>query len=303
MQPFAIAIHGGAGADEPFIRLRIAEYEAGLRESAEAGYNVLKRGGSALDAVEAAVMALEDNYLFNAGRGSALNEEAKVQMDAAIMEGKDLRSGAVAMLESVKNPIRLAKTILEHTDQAFLGADGALKLAREKKLELRPFAYFATNHQYDKFLEESSKGSLLELLKKKMHGTTGAVALDKKGNIAAACSSGGTPGCLSGRIGDSCMIGSGYYANNKTCAVSATGDGEYIIRSTVAHSISAMIEYTGKSIQEICDHVVHEKNSGIEGDLGVVAIDPKGNIGIAFNSPRMHRAWIGADGRLHVAIY
>ena len=303
MQKIAIAIHGGAGPDSEYIKQNKTGYEKGLKHAIEAGYKILEKGGSAIDAVEEAVRNLEDNFLFNAGRGSALNNKGEVEMDASIMEGKELQAGAVSMVRNVKNPITLARYIMENTNHVLVSGNGALELAKNKNIELEADAYFITTHQYDLFIEERDKKSMEELLKQRVHGTVGAVAVDKKGNLAAATSTGGTTNSLSGRIGDSCLIGAGCYANNNTCAVSGTGDGELLINNVIAHSIAAAVEYTGYNLQQACDYIIKEKNKDINGDVGVISVNAEGDIGISFNSERMHRAFMSNDTELQVAIY
>ena len=299
----AIAIHGGAGPGSNYIKEHRQEYESHLREVIDAAYKLLKNGGTAVDAVEAAVRLMEENELFNAGRGSAINSKGEVEMDASIMDGAKISAGAVSMVKNVKHPVTLAKLVMLDTSHVLLSGAGALEFARSKNLELEADAWFITPHQYDIFIEESKSTSAPELMKKRVHGTVGAVALDYKGNVAAATSTGGTTNSLPGRIGDSCIIGAGCYANNKTCAVSGTGDGEFLITGVVAHSIAAAIEYTGCSLQAACDLVIHEKNQHVEGDMGVISVNQLGDIGISFNSERMHRAWISEDQALQVKVY
>jgi len=303
MKQIGIVVHGGAGTDSEHIKKNIKEYEDGLREAIEEGYKILERGGKAVDAVEAAVRKLEDNPLFNSGRGSAVNNKGEVEMDASIMDGKTLKAGAVCMVKNVKNPVTLARYIMDHTSHVLLSDHGALEFAKDQDLELEPDSYFVTEHQYDLFLEERDKDDVEELMKKRVHGTVGAVAADKDGNVAAATSSGGTTNALAGRIGDSCIIGAGTFANNNTCAISSTGDGEFIINGVIAHSIADVMEYKGYDIQRACDYVIHEKNKNTEGDIGVIGICPSGKIGISFNSERMHRAWKSTDLPLQVKIY
>jgi beta-aspartyl-peptidase (threonine type) len=303
MQKIAIAVHGGAGPDSDYIKQNKKEYEEGLRTALTAAYKILEQGGSSLDAVEEAVRHLEDNELFNAGRGSALNNKGEVEMDAAIMDGKDIKAGAISMVRNVKNPVTLARFVMEHTNHVMLSGNGALEFAKGEDIVLEADAYFITSHQYDLFMEERDTKSLQELLRQRIHGTVGAVAVDKNGNVAAATSTGGLTNSLDGRIGDSCIIGAGCYANNNSCAVSGTGDGEFLINGVIAHSIAAAVEYAQYNLQEACDLVVKEKNKIVSGDLGVISVNAKGDIGISFNSRRMHRAWISTNTPLQVAIY
>jgi beta-aspartyl-peptidase (threonine type) len=301
MNKIAIAVHGGASSYTPFLKKNFKASEEGLAEATLAGYQVLKKGGSALDAIEVAIKILEDNPLFNAGKGSALNCCGEVEMDASIMNGKNLKAGAVSMVRGVKNPISLARIIMNKTRHVFLSGYGALEVAKNQGLTLEEDDYFITEYQYKLFKKFSTRESVKQIMEKKIHGTVGAVALDKKGNIAAGTSTGGTSNCLPGRIGDSCVIGAGCYANNKTCAVSGTGEGEYLIRGVIAHSISVMMEL-GMNVQEACDHVLHVRSRELKGDIGVISVSPAGDVGIAFNTKIMKRAWIGSDGVLQVKI-
>lgn len=302
MSKIALVVHGGASEETAFLKSHIKEHEAGLRHAVQEGYKVLQKGGSALLAVERAVCLLEDNYLFNAGRGSALNNKGEVEMDAAIMEGKNLMAGAVSMVKSVKNPIALARLVMSKTKHVLLSGYGALDLAKIKEIELAPDSYFITEHQYESYLHTNRKMSRNALLKQKLHGTVGAVALDKKGNVASATSTGGTSNCLPGRIGDSCIIGAGCYANNSTCAASGTGEGEFLIRGVVAHTISMLIELKNYSLQAACDEVIKERTS--EGMIGVIAVNAKGEVGISFNTEIMKRAWKTSDDKsISVKIY
>lgn len=309
VKPFAIVVHGGAGSDSPFIRKNEEAYRQGLGEALNAGYQVLEHHGSATDAVEAAVRVLENNPLFNAGRGSAINAKGEVEMCASVMEGKSLNSGAVAIVKNVRNPVALARSVMDNTPYIYLGGEGALDYARQTSLALEPDAYFVTEHQYDEYETERKKRHISnrpvaeEQINNRMHGTVGAVALDQEGNLAAATSTGGTAFCKEGRIGDSSMIGVGSYANNATCAVSGTGDGEYLIRGVVSHSVSEYMRLGSKSVEDACRQVVHTDNAGIDGDMGVIAIDAVGNIAAEFNCERMHRGWKTSCGKTVVEIY
>lgn len=297
----AIAIHGGAGESTNFLRTHLQDTKKGLLLAIRHGYTLLQQGGSALEAVEEAVKSLEDNPLFNAGRGSALNCRGEVEMDASIMDGRALDAGAVCMVRRVKNPISLARVIMERTEHVFLSGYGALEFARYHHLCLKPDSYFITEHQYNAYEKLNSSESYEDILRKKCSGTVGAVALDCHGNMAAATSTGGTTNCLPGRVGDSCHIGAGCYANNKTCAVSGTGIGEYLITGVVAHSISVKVG-ENTPIQQACEQVLQRCNKGGKGEIGVIALDRQGEIGLAFNTEIMKRAWVGLDGQLHVKI-
>lgn len=302
MSKTVILIHGGASEVTPFTKNKHEEIKKGLKHAVKVGNSVLEKGGTALKAVEKAVMILENDPLFNAGRGSALNNKGEVEMDAAIMDGKTLDAGAVSIVKTVKNPINLARVVMTRTRHILLSGEGALDLATMRDVVLEPESYFITQHQYENFLNKNKKCSRKEFLKKELHGTVGAVALDRYGNIASATSTGGTTNRLPGRIGDSCLIGAGCYANNLNCAVSATGEGEQLIRSVVAHTIAMLIELKEYSLQQACDEVIHVRNRGYE--IGVIALNKKGQIGISFNTDIMRRAWKSSDDEhIHVKIY
>lgn len=302
MSKITIAIHGGARDETDFIRKNINGYKEALKEAAEIAYDLLKRGKPSLDAVEAAITFMEDNMLFNAGRGSAINSLGHVSMDSSIMDGKDLRCGSVALLQKVKNPVKLARLILEENHHILLAGEGALSYAKYKKVALEEDAYFIVPHQYDMFMERRDKLTHAEQEALKNHGTVGAVALDVNGNLAAASSTGGTSFNRNGRVGDAAMIGVGCYANNNSCAVCATGDGELNIRSIASGYVSVLMEQGNMTIQQACDYVIQQKNKGVKGDMGLIAVDPNGNVGISYNSDLMHRAWKSYDQELIVKI-
>ncbi|AKD04972.1 isoaspartyl peptidase/L-asparaginase [Pontibacter korlensis] len=308
-KPIAIVVHGGAGPDSDHVHENKKKYEEGIQEAVDAGYKVLEEGGSAVDAVEAAVISLENNPLFNAGRGSALNANGEVEMDAAIMRGNDQASGAVALVRNIRNPISLAKAVMMNTKYRFLGDMGALEYAKKLDIRFEPASYFITEHQFDLFSKKredeftSSDNIGLDELNARLHGTVGAVALDKNGLMAAATSTGGTENKKMGRIGDSCIIGVGCYANNKTCAISGTGDGELLMKNVIAYDISALMEYKGMSLQEACETAVLERVNPEEGDVGVIGVDSQGNIALVFNSARMHRGWKTSSKQHGVEIY
>ena len=302
MKKIAIAVHGGASDNSSFLKEHIKQSEDGLADAAQSGYQVLKKGGSALDAVEAAVHSLENNPLFNAGRGAALNCHGEVEMDASIMNGENLKAGSVSLVRNVKNPITLARLVMDKTNHVFLSGYGALDFAKNTGVTLEVDSYFITEHQYDEFKKANTVETIQQICEKKIHGTVGAVALDHRGNLAAGTSTGGTSNCLPGRVGDSCIIGAGCYANNKTCAVSGTGEGEYLITGVIAHTISIMTEFN-MSLQEACFHVLHIRNKNIKADIGVISVNQQGDIGVAFNSEIMKRAWIDSAGNLQVKIY
>lgn len=299
----AIAVHGGAGPVSALVRKHEPLIEAGLRAALLEGNAVLQDGGSSVDAVEAAVKSLENNIVFNAGRGSALNASGHVEMDASIMDGRLLRAGAVAGVTNVKNPVAVARLIMEKTNHVLMSGHEAQKLAVDSGHQLFPDAYFISADQFDEFWESANSQDVHDQMNQRVHGTVGAVAVDRLGNVAAATSTGGTPNALPGRIGDSCLIGAGCYANNNTCAVSGTGDGEFLITGVIANAISNVVEYKGMSLQEACNYVINEKNKEVEGDLGVIAVNRKGDIALSFNSGRMHRAWLSPGEQVQVKIY
>ncbi|MGZ3845593.1 MAG: isoaspartyl peptidase/L-asparaginase family protein [Flavisolibacter sp.] len=301
MNTIAIAIHGGAGPDSHYIKQNLKEYKEGLKQAINEAYAMLEKGSSALDVVETAIKTLEDNPLFNAGKGSALTESASVEMCSSIMNGFDLKCGAAAIVKNVRNPIGLARQIMEKTKHIYLGGLGATEFARQINLPMEPDAYFITEHQLEEYQKTKKKENEKELDKK--HGTVGAVALDRKGNLAAGTSTGGLDFCKPGRIADSSMIGVGTYANNKTCAVSTTGEGELHIQHVTAFHISALMEYKGMTLREACRYFIHEKCKNINGDMGLIAVDPKGNLVAEFNTQRMHRALKSNTHDLVVEIY
>jgi len=308
MSKIAIAIHGGAGPDSEYIKKNLREYKDGLKEAIDAGYKILENGGSAIDAVEAAVKSLEDNPHFNAGRGSALNENAEIEMCASIMDGYDLNSGAAAIVRNVRNPISLAKAVMQKTKHIYLGSIGASEFAKKLNIPMEPDAYFITDHQYEEYekarKEEDNNGQQVAVRQlNKKHGTVGAVALDRKGNLAAATSTGGLELCKSGRIADSSMIGIGTYANNETCAISTTGEGEFHIQHVTAFHISALMEYNGMTLKKACHYLIHEKCSHVTADMGLIGVDNKGNLVAEFNTQRMHRAMKSDTSDLVIEIY
>ena len=306
MLPYSIAVHGGAGtiSKNKLTQDKEAQYTKGLEEALSAGEVILKAGGTSIEAVASAVRCLEDHPLFNAGKGSVFTFEGTHEMDAAIMCGKTLKAGSVAGIQSIKNPISLAKKIMDTSEFVFLSGQGAENFAREHQLEFESGDYFFTE---DRFLQLQSarNGSRVQLdhADDKKFGTVGAVAIDRQGNLAAATSTGGMTNKRYGRIGDSPVIGAGTYANNHTCAVSATGHGEYFIRSVVAYDISCLMEYKGFDLQKACEKVVNEKLIKLKGEGGVIAVDLNGNISLCFNSEGMYRAYVKEGGKKEVRIF
>jgi L-asparaginase / beta-aspartyl-peptidase len=308
----ALVIHGGAGTIE---RSKMTpeherEYRVGLERALTAGYEILKRGGPSLDATEAAVRVLEDDPHFNAGKGSVFTSAGTNEMDAAIMDGKTLSAGAVAALGHIKNPISLARLVMEKSGHVMMDGEGAEAFARENGVELVDQKYFFTQERWDalqkiKAAEKHRTGATRErilITDQDRHGTVGAVALDKNGNLAAATSTGGTTNKRPGRVGDSPVIGAGTYANNATCAVSATGDGEYFIRATVGHDISTLMEYRGMPLKEAAQTVL-EKVAKLGGTGGLIAIDREGNMALPFNTSGMYRGYVDLNGKFMVEIY
>ncbi len=303
---FGIAVHGGAGTISPALMTAEKEkkYSEGLADAVKAGNKILSSGGTSLDAVTEAVKILEDNPLFNAGRGSVFTNSGTHEMDASIMEGKTLRAGAVAGVVSVKNPVVLAKAVMEHTEHVFLCGPGAEELAHKLKLEFAAPDYFFDSFRHEQWLAiKDSDKTQLDHSSEKKFGTVGAVALDVHGNLAAATSTGGMTNKKFGRIGDTPIIGAGTYANNNTCAISCTGHGEFFIRSVVAYDISCLIEYKNFSLKQACEKVVNDKLVAMGGEGGLIAIDAKGNIELPFNSEGMYRAWQKNNNDLLVKIY
>lgn len=297
-----MAIHAGASLHTEFQKKNQVAYEAGLTVALNAGYAILENNGSAIDAVEAAVRSMEDNYLFNCGRGSALNCNGSVEMAVSMMDGKSLAAGAGCSLTHIKNPISFAKKILEANKVVFLGGNAAVEMAKDMKLEIEPVSYFIATHQVDAYLDKRKEFIGQQGFNPHIHGTVGAVARDSKGNLAAGTSTGGTQFCQAGRIGDTAMIGVGTYANNAVCAVSCTGDGDILIPRVLAHSIYTAKLYKQLSMQEACDYWVHQKEKESDPDTGAISIDNEGNIGIAFNTEKMHRAWKSSTIPLQVHV-
>ncbi|MBX2973137.1 MAG: isoaspartyl peptidase/L-asparaginase [Flavobacteriales bacterium] len=303
----ALAVHGGAGTIEraQMTPTREKAYRDALELALRHGHAVLEKGGAALDAVEAAVRALEDTPLFNAGRGSVFNADGQHEMDASLMSGADLRAGAVAGVQNVKNPITLARRVMDHSNHVLISGLGAFEFAHRQKVELEDDQYFFDDFRYQQWKEVagSDKVQLDHSDKEKKFGTVGAVALDASGHLAAATSTGGMTNKKWQRVGDSPIIGAGTYANDGTCAVSCTGHGESFIRAVAAHDVHALMAYKGLSLEEAVRVVVHEKLPPLDGDGGLIAVDRNGNIVLDFNCPGMYRGHVGADGIVHTAIF
>lgn len=306
MSKMALAIHGGAGTIIQSLMTRELEdeYRSGLRGALEAGWQVLKANGSALDAVEAAVVELENFHLFNAGKGAVFTHAGKNELDAAIMDGKDLNAGAVAFVKNVKNPIKLARLVMARTPHILLGGDGADQFAREMDVDIEPDEYFYTEHRYQQ-LQEAIREDRVQLDhadKQKPIGTVGAVACDIEGNIAAATSTGGMTNKKFGRIGDTPLIGSGTYADNATCAVSCTGHGEYFMLCATAYDVAARMKYLSTDLKTAAAGSI-DYLTEIGGEGGLIAVDAQGNITMPFNSEGMYRGSVSADGDFEIEIY
>jgi L-asparaginase / beta-aspartyl-peptidase len=306
-----LVVHGGAGTMErgKMTPEHEREYRAGIENALRAGWEILQHEGSSLDATEAAVRVFEDDPLFNAGKGSVFNAAGVNEMDAAIMDGKTLRAGAVANVEHVKNPILLARMVMDKSPHVIMAGEGAEAFAKEHGIELVDAKYFFTQERWDalqkaKAAEKAGANGdkKFYLSDQDLHGTVGAVALDRNGNLAAATSTGGKTAKLPGRIGDTPVIGAGTYANNSTCAVSGTGDGEFFIMATVGSEVSALMEYRRKTLQEASVAVI-DKVAKLGGTGGLIAIDKNGNISLPFNTSGMYRGYVDPNGKFVTEIY
>ena len=315
MKTISIAIHGGAGTLRKGMMTTEKEtaYKTALKLALHTGYTILKDGGSAVDAVEQAVIVLEDSHLFNAGKGSVFTADETHEMDASIMDGKTLNAGAVSLISGIKNPVSLARDVMEKSEHVFLAGKGAMQFAKLHHYKLEKDAYFYDELRHKQWVEikdtdnfqldHSSTSTPLSNQKDSKFGTVGAVACDSSGNIAAATSTGGMTNKRFGRVGDSPMIGAGNYANNKTCAVSCTGSGEYFIRGVVAYDVACLMEYRGLNITDASNEVINKRILEIGGDGGLIAVDTHGNIAMPFNTEGMYRACKSSNGEEDVLIY
>jgi beta-aspartyl-peptidase (threonine type) len=306
---FGLAIHGGAGT---ITRATMSEekekaYRAALAEALKAGYHILTAGGSGVDAVAAAIVVMEDSPLFNAGRGAAFNAGGQIELDAAIMDGKTQKAGAVSAIRTAKNPIMVARAVMNRTGHVMLTAEGAEAFAKAQGFEVMSQEYFFTPNRWESLKKEQKRirndRPESESTEERKHGTVGAVALDKAGNLAAGTSTGGYTNKMAGRVGDSPVIGAGTYAANDACAVSATGRGEFFMRMVVAHDIASRMRYAGASLKDAAHDVVMNRLNAIGGSGGVIAIDAAGNVTMPFNTEGMYRGEVGPDGEFKVAIY
>jgi beta-aspartyl-peptidase (threonine type) len=304
----ALVIHGGAGTIErgKMTPEKEREYRAGLENSLRAGYDVLKNGGTSLDATEAAVRVLEDDPHFNAGKGAVFTSAGTNELDAAIMDGKTLKAGTVSVLRHIKNPIELARMVMDKSPHVMFSGEGAEKFATENGVILVDQKYFFTKERWESLQKmkaaEKNRHAAAEITDQDRHGTVGAVALDQDGNLAAATSTGGTTNKRPGRVGDSPIIGGGTYANNATCAVSGTGDGEYFIRATVGHDVSALMEYREMKLSEAAQTVL-DKVAKLGGTGGLIAVDKEGNVTLPFNTSGMYRGYVDPNGKFVIEIY
>lgn len=314
MSNFTLVIHGGAGTilKEDMTPELEKAYMNVLQSALDAGFGVLQEGGSAINAVKAAIVLMEDNVLFNAGRGAVFTKKGVQEMDAAIMDGNNLKAGAVTGVRNVRNPILLAMEVMNNSNHVFLSGKGASDFAIKQGVKLEPDEYFYSQFRYDqwKAIRDSDNYSLdhtnhhlEELMRDKKFGTVGAVACDSNGNIAAATSTGGMTNKKYGRIGDSPVIGCGTYANNKTCAVSCTGHGEIFIRAVAAYDVSCLMEYKGLSLQDAMNEVVNKKLVDIGGEGGMIGVDAHGNYAMLLNSAGMYRGVRNSKGFNEVLIY
>lgn len=314
MSTFTIAVHGGSGTilKKDMSDAHEQAHLTGLDEALKISYAILEKGASAMEAVEAAIMCLEDNILFNAGKGSVFSNSGTQEMDAAIMNGFDLSAGAVAGVRNIKNPIQLAKAVMEKSGHVFLTGTGAMEFAREQDVSMEDDDYFFSQFRYDQWVSikdsndyalDHSKRNIEDLTVEKKMGTVGAVACDRYGNLAAATSTGGMTNKRYGRIGDTPIIGIGTYANNKTCAISCTGHGELFIRAVAAYDVSCLMEYGGLTLEAAMNVVVKDKLVKIEGEGGMIGVDNKGNGALIFNTEGMYRGIKNSLGRHEIAIY
>jgi beta-aspartyl-peptidase (threonine type) len=305
-----LVIHGGAGTitRKSMSPEREAQYRAGLEKALHTGHAILAKGGTSLDAVEATIKVMEDDPLFNAGKGAVFTHEGKNELDASIMDGRTKMAGSVAGVTIIKNPISAARAVMEKSKHVMLIGRGAELFATTVGLEVVDPSYFWTERRWkglqEELLKESKPQAGLITADENRFGTVGAVALDSAGNLAAGTSTGGTTNKRFGRVGDAPIIGAGNYADNESVAVSATGAGEFFIRWTVAYDIAALVKYKGMSVRDASHEVIHDKLTKVKGaEGGVIVLDRQGNFAMPFNTEGMYRGWIGEDGVAHVEIY
>ena len=307
--PVAIAIHAGAGTIRKNDSTEAMEQEIRktLEHAVKAGHEILSSGGSSLDAITLAITMLEDSPHFNAGKGAVFNAEGKNELDASIMDGSNLNAGAVAAVHNIRNPVLLARKVMTDSVHVMLMGEGAEIFARKNGIEFEDDEYFFTENRWQQLQKAKAKANpeayQLSESPDQWFSTVGAVALDRGGNLAAATSTGGMTNKRWGRVGDSPIIGAGTYADNRSCAVSATGHGEYFIRATVARDICSRVQYLGSSLSDAAREVVHGQLTSMGGDGGIIAVDQKGNISMAFNTAGMYRASVDTDGTVYIGIY
>jgi beta-aspartyl-peptidase (threonine type) len=299
---YVLVVHGGAGTatKADYSPESAQQYIDKISEVLNTGQQILEQGGTSMDAVEAAIRIMEDSPLFNAGRGAVFNALGQNELDASFMDGKNLDAGAVAGVRTIKNPISAARAVMEKSGHVMLTGEGAERFAGTIGLEMVDTSYFFTQgrwNSYQRVRERKEKEA------GKSYSTVGAVALDKYGNLAAGTSTGGMTFKMPGRVGDSPIIGAGTYANNNTCAVSATGHGEFFIRNVIAYDISARMEYAGMSLQEASNDLVHNKLKALKANGGVIAVDKHGNIAMPFNTESMIRGYVNSKGDMQIVIY
>lgn len=308
MAKFSLVIHGGAGTilKRNMTDEKELSYREALQAALNAGYSVLEKNGTAVEAVKAATVSLEDCILFNAGRGSVFTHTGTHEMDAALMDGKTLQAGAVAGVKNIRNPVLLADCIIKNSEHIFLLGSGAEEFAKLHGLQTEPDEYFFSDSRYEQ-LQHAKKSDIIDLdhniAVDKKFGTVGAVACDAFGNLAAATSTGGMTNKKFGRVGDTPIIGSGTYANNKTCAISCTGHGEPFMQAVTAYDVSCLVEYKGFSLQQAMEEVTMKKLVAMNGEGGMIGVDAMGNTGMVFNCEGMYRGMRSSDGSNEIAIY
>jgi len=300
---YGLVIHGGAGTilKSNMTPEKEAEYISKLNEALQTGYKILETGGSSLDAVVAVINIMEDSPLFNAGKGAVLTEKGVAELDASIMDGKTLKAGAIAGIKHVKNPITLARLVMDKSPHVMMIGEGAEEFAKENNIELVDNSYFITPNRWKQY--QRMKEAQDKKIKEEKHGTVGCVALDKNGNLAAGTSTGGMMMKKFGRVGDSPIIGAGTYANNNTCAISGTGHGEYFIRLSIARDISDLMAYKNLSLNDAANEVIMKKLPQLGGDGGIIAIDKNGNVAMPFNTEGMYRGYHISGEQLVIKIY
>jgi beta-aspartyl-peptidase (threonine type) len=306
-EKYVLVVHGGAGNWKDESPQQLDTEKAAINRSAEAGYKILAGGGSSLDAVEATLRVMEDSGLFDAGRGAYYDRDGVPELDSAIMNGNTLAAGSVAAVKHIANPISLARLVMEKTPHVMIVGDGAEQFAKSQGIELVSPYYFYNERYWKLFQEvkakEKNKSAQLPGNERKVYGTVGAVALDQGGNLAAGTSTGGTPFKMQGRVGDSPIIGAGTYANNDSCAISGTGEGEFYIRNTVASDICARVRYLHVPLEQAADDVVMKELVAQKGEGGIIGIDRQGHIATPFNSNGMLRATVRSDGQITVKVF